>query len=192
MHTTATTLPKPPYITPDANKVTYWKNKIARDKNFKIGLCWQSGSDTGYVPQGRRSIKLSEFAPLSTLKGVSFYCLQKGNDAVAQLTALPKQFKIIDFGSAFDNGGAFTDTAALMLNLDLVISIDTSVAHLAGALAVPVWTLLPLHPDSRWTHKGTTTVWYPTMRLFRQTKVGDWQSVIKQVRETLQQTIKNK
>jgi ADP-heptose:LPS heptosyltransferase len=93
---------------------------------------------------------------------------------------------MVDFGDEFDSAnGAFMDTAAIMMNLDLVISCDTSVAHLAGSLGVPVWVGLPYVPDWRWMLDRTNTPWYPTMRLFRQQHGGDWTAVIRQMHEAL-------
>jgi tetratricopeptide (TPR) repeat protein len=181
------TIPKPPYLKADNKLVEYWRKKLAHDKNFKIGLCWMSGAEHMQIPHMIRSMHLNSLSVLAGIKGVSFYSLQKGDKAIKQLKELSSQFKVIDFGESFDGDhGPFMDTAALMQNLDLVISIDTSVAHLAGALNVPTWILLPFNPDSRWMLDRSDTAWYPSVTLFRQPKPGDWQTVIAQVYDALQ------
>ena len=96
---------------------------------------------------------------------------------------------IIDLGPEVDiHHGSFMDTAAIMMNLDLIITVDTSIAHLAGALGIPVWVILPYVPDWRWMLKRTDSPWYPTMRLFRQELPGDWGGAIQQVTEALRET----
>ena len=178
-------IPKPPYIFADPVLTAEWKRRIACDKKIKVGLCWQSGTTQAHVPQGVRSIPFDLLAPLATVKNVSFYSLQKG--ATDHLKHVPGVFEIIDFGDDFDaTHGSFMDTVALMSNLDLIITVDTSIAHLAGALAVPTWTLLPFAPDPRWMLDRSDTPWYPTMRLFRQTRPRDWQGVVEQVKQALE------
>jgi len=109
--------------------------------------------------------------------GAQFYSLQIG-DAAGQLKELARRAAITDLAGSIDN---FADTAAIVANLDLVISIDTAVAHLAGAMGKPVWTLLQHAPDWRWYPRAETSLWYPSMRLFRQPVAGDWPSVIARV-----------
>jgi hypothetical protein len=101
---------------------------------------------------------------------------------VEQLESLPAEVQIDDLGSRLDvTSGAFMDTAAVLMSLDLVITSDTALAHLAGALGVPVWVALSTTPDWRWLLHGDTTPWYPTMRLFRQRTAGDWGEVFEQI-----------
>ncbi|MBP0001288.1 MAG: TIGR03032 family protein [Cyanobacteria bacterium SID2] len=143
--------------------------------NPKVGIVW-AGSPT----QGRdrdRSCSLNHFLPVLENPNLTVYSLQKG-DAVADLANLPEAAKPIDLGSHFED---FADTAAAIEQLDLVISVDTSVAHLAGALGKPVWTLLCYSPDWRWMLDRADSPWYPTMRLFRQTRSGDWEGVFRRV-----------
>jgi len=111
------------------------------------------------------------------LPGINFYSLQKGERA-ADLTQLPPEVNVTDLSPLIDD---FADTARAMAYLDWVISVDTSVAHLAGALGKPVWTLLCYSPDWRWLLEREDTPWYPTMRLFRQPAPGDWHSVVRAV-----------
>jgi ADP-heptose:LPS heptosyltransferase len=112
---------------------------------------------------------------------VRFYSLQKG-PAAAQIEASEPSLKVIDFAAMLTD---FADTAALIANLDLVITVDTAIAHLAGALGKPVWVLLPFVPDWRWLLNRDDSPWYPTMRLFRQKASGQWNEVISQVAESL-------
>ena len=114
-----------------------------------------------------------------------FYSLQKG-EASAQAKTPPPGMRLIDWTGDIQS---FADTAALMENLDLIISVDTSVAHLAGAIAKPVWVLLPYVPDWRWLLDRADSPWYPTMRLFRQPVLGDWKSVITRVKSEIEKLI---
>jgi ADP-heptose:LPS heptosyltransferase len=124
-----------------------------------------------------KSVKLDQLDALLAVGGVQFYSLQVG-DAAGQLRESAARTAITDLAASIDN---FADTAAIVANLDLVISIDTSVAHLAGAMGKPVWTLLQHAPDWRWYPLADASLWYPSMRLFRQPVAGDWPSVIAQV-----------
>ena len=127
----------------------------------------------------------STFAPIGAIPGVSIYSLQKDH-ATNVDESLPEGFVVHTFDESFDRDhGRFMDTAALMKNLDLVITVDTAIAHLAGGLGIPVWVVLPKPADWRWLLGGTDSPWYPTMRLFRQTVVGNWTTVIDQICQAL-------
>src|SRR5262249_14757491 len=140
---------------------------------FKIGIAWQGNVHHGW--DRSRSIKLKEFAGLSRVAGVQFLSLQKGEGA-GQVAHCP--FTITDFGADLDkNHGAFMDTAALMKNLDLVITVDTAIVHLAGALGVPTWLALSTRTDWRWLTERADSPWYPTVRLYRQSSPGAWADV---------------
>jgi hypothetical protein len=115
---------------------------------------------------------------------VQLISLQKG-EGVEQLGELEDAFPVVSFGDALDQDGAFLDTAAIMRNLDLVVTTDTSIAHLAGALGVRVWVALSIGPDWRWLLKRTDSPWYPTMRLFRQKQLGNWSDVFADIAEEL-------
>ncbi len=176
-----------PYIEPSPHLTTAWKEKLASDKNFKIGLCWQGNAR--YTTQALRravalkSIHLEQFAPLFAIPGVSIYSLQQ-YDGLEQINVVPFKEKLITFDSTFDHThGRFMDTAAVIKNLDLVISVDTSICHLAGAMNVPTWVLVPFPADWRWLLNRTDSPWYPSIRVFRQRTAGDWQSVIAAVVE---------
>jgi hypothetical protein len=181
--TTLETIPsKVPYIWADTPLAQKWKNSVQDDNaRIKIGLVW-----SGYPHYERdleRSCSLETFAPLAQFKDIAFYSLQKGK-ASEEAKNPPKGMRLIDLTEEIHD---FSDTAALMENLDLLISVDTAVAHLAGALGKPVWTLLPFVPDWRWMLHRKDSPWYPTMRLFRQPSPGDWKSVIAEVSGELRQ-----
>ena len=162
-----------PYISLDSVLVQKWKDRVQHDDSkLRIGLVW-SGSPK-YKNDRNRSCSLADFAPFSKFADITFYSLQKGK-ASEQAKNPPEGMKLIDCSEDLND---FTDTAALIENLDLVISVDTAVAHLAGAIGNPVWTLLPFAPDWRWMLNREDSPWYPTMRLFRQPSPRDWESVI--------------
>lgn len=142
---------------------------------FRIGVVW-TGSTT-YRNNGFRSFSHTEFHRLLDIAGVQMFSLYKGN-ASAALHRDGSSLTIVDLGSRDRH---FGDCAALMRRMDLVITSDTATAHLAGALGVPVWTLLHWDPFWLWTHEGLRTPWYPSMRLFRQTRPGDWSGVFHRV-----------
>ena len=143
---------------------------------FKVGLAWAGAG--GHKKDRHRSFDPRQFAPLSAVKGVRFYSLQKDKPAA---TSSPG-FELIDLTH---NLADFADTAAFISHLDLVITADTAVAHLAGAMGKPTWVLLPFSPDWRWQLGRSDSPWYPTMRLFRQEAFGEWDEVFKKVTERL-------
>jgi tetratricopeptide (TPR) repeat protein len=147
--------------------------------NLRVGLAW--AGNPRYKGDRQRSMQLATLLPLLRTRGVTFISLQKG-PAAAQLAALPGNVFLWD-GSSRDRDLA--ETAALVAGLDLVISSDTSIAHLAGAMGKPVWIILPHLADWRWMEQTETTPWYPTARLLRQSKPGDWDGVVERVIEEL-------
>jgi hypothetical protein len=166
-----------PYLSIDAARAEHWRKQLGQD-GFKIGISWQGtpwrGGSAGIAGRG---VPLSEFYPLAQIPNVRLISLQK-NDGVDQLCSLPPGMRVETLGEDFDSGPeAFADTAALMPSLDLVITCDTSVAHLAGALRRPTWIALQFVPDWRWGLEGSISPWYPSVRLFRQPRRGDWKSV---------------
>jgi tetratricopeptide (TPR) repeat protein len=170
------------YLSADNGRCAYW-DRISRDlapNARRIGICWQG--NPGYSGDRRRSVPLAAFRPISALDGVRLISLQK-HIGIDQMAA--SDIGVIDLGPEVDGDGAFLDTAAIIAGLDLVITSDTAVAHLAGAMGRPVWLMLADVPDWRWGTTGKTTPWYPTIRLFRQTTPGDWDSVISAVVEAL-------
>jgi type IV pilus biogenesis/stability protein PilW len=175
-----------PYLTADQDRVETWRRHLG-DTGFRVGINWQ-GSPS-YKADWNRSMALRFFEPLAKVPGVRLISLQKKN-GLEQLEDLPEGMSVETLGDDFDEGpDAFIDTAAVMMSLDLIISSDTSIAHLAGALAQPVWTLLPFVPDWRWMLERGDTPWYPTMRLFRQQTHGDWPGVFSRVENALLQRI---
>lgn len=186
-----------PYINPDEKLVRLWKEKLAANKNVKVGICWQ-GNDKYSTPFLRavvaaKSIHLKKLAPLASVQGVTLYSLQK-ETGVNQLKTINRHFKLITFDDNFDTDhGRFMDTAALIKNLDLVITIDTSIAHLAGAVGTPVWLLLPEPADWRWMLQRSDSPWYPQrMKLFRQPEPDNWQPVIERIVKELQDLAEQK
>jgi hypothetical protein len=167
-----------PYLRAEADLVAKWKMRIG-EHGFKVGIAWQ-GNPSGKIDRGR-SIPVAEFVPLSRLSGIRLISLQK-HDGLDQLAGLPPHAKIETFGEDFDSGpDAFIDTAAVMENLDLIITSDTAIAHLAGALARPTWVALKYVPDWRWLLDSEDSPWYPTMRLFRQKMLYDWSVVFQEI-----------
>ena len=167
-----------PYLAADPQRVAAWHSRLEpfRDR-FKVGLFW--ADRTSHVHDRNRSLTLEQLAPLAQVPGVAFFGLQQ--DERAQ-EAPPPGMTFTHCGDALHD---FSDTAALLTELDLLITVDSAPAHLAGALRRPVWTLLPFRADWRWQTERTDTPWYPGMRLFRQPQPRDWRSVIDQVREAL-------
>ena len=178
--TTLETIPNQvPYLRPDPAKVVKWRRMLAGDSAFRVGLVWR-GSPLHQTDQDR-SASLEAFSSLADLDGVSLYSLQVG-PAAEEAASPPAGMRLTDLTDRLED---FSDTAALIANLDLIISVDTAVAHLGAALGKPVWTLLPFVPEWRWLVGRCDSPWYPTMRLFRQQSPGDWSGVIDRVREEL-------
>jgi ADP-heptose:LPS heptosyltransferase len=175
-----------PYLLADPQRIDHWRGVLAGWAGFKIGIAWQ-GSRL-YRRDAQRSIPLECFAPVAEMPGVQLISLQKG-DGTEQIASLAGQMAIVELGPQLDEAGAFVDTAAVMKNLDLVITSDTAIAHLAGGLGVPVWVALPWLPDWRWLLEREDSPWYPTMRLFRQPALDDWPAVIGRVAGQLRQGI---
>ena len=150
-----------------------WQHRFSADLNFKIGITWASKSD--HPTSKHRSASLEAFGVLTEQPGISVYSLQKG----VPCDAVPG---VVDLSDELTD---FSQTCAAMQHLDLVITVDTSVAHVAGAMGRPVWILLPYEADWRWLRHGETSRWYPSARLFRQAERGEWHPVFEQVRQAL-------
>ena len=177
--TTLETVPADvPYLRADRSQAKRWR-RIIDPGGLRIGLVWAGAA--GYGNDKIRSIPLEMLAPLAATPDARFYSLQKG-EAAAQAHSPPAGMKVNDLSAELTD---FADTAAAIENLDLVISVDTSASHLAGALNKPVWTMLPFSPDWRWMLDREDSPWYPTMRLFRQRVPGDWKDVIDRVATAL-------
>lgn len=172
-----------PYIEPNADRVQFWKGELSKLRGFKIGIAWQGNK--GYGNDSARSIPLKHFATLASIPGVTLVSLQKGlgSDQLAEFKDV-----VVELIPALDEGkSAFVDTAAVMLLLDLVITSDTSIAHLAGAMGVPVWVALSTSCDWRWLRDRLDTPWYRSMRLFRQNARGEWYPVFERMAEAVRQ-----
>jgi len=185
--TTLETIPtNHPYLNPDPEKVAIWRRRLPAQE-FKIGIVWAGRPVVRNDPVGLsyRSCDLQWFAPLTDIPGIRLYGLQKG-PAAGDIEKSDLKDKIFNLGEAFDD---FSDTAAAIANLDLIISIDTAVAHLAGAMGKPTWLLLPLAADWRWLQDRSDSPWYSSMRIFRQKKLGAWDSVFTQVVQALENQI---
>ncbi len=205
--TTLKTIPaKVPYLSAEPKLVEFWRGRLAvvcdesrqvagqvrhGVRSLLVGINWAGRSGPGLHTQ--RDIPVEHVAALATVPGLRLVSLQKGGGDNSHLI----REGVINLGEQLDTAhGAFMDTAAIMMNLDLVITSDTSVAHLAGALGVPVWVALPFVPDWRWMLDRSDSPWYPTMRLFRQKTRGDWVGVFAEIeaalRERLESTSKMK
>ncbi len=173
---------KTAYLRAEPERIELWRTRIG-SHGFRIGISWQ-GSDAGKA-QGT-AMAVRQFQTLAQIPKVRLISLQK-NAGADQLRMLPLGMTVETLGPDFDAGpDAFLDTAAVMENLDLIITIDTSIAHLAGALGRSTWVALPHVPDWRWRLDRTDSDWYPTLRLFRQSAPNDWEDVLAQMRGALQ------
>ena len=183
--TTLGTIPAAPYLTADPADVAHWRERLAGLAGLRVGLCWAGGQSRNLsqiVVDRRRSITLAALAPLGDIAGVQFISLQKGPPA-AEAACPPQGMQFHDFTNGVHD---FADTAAVIESLDLVISVDTAVAHLAGALGKLVWVLNRFDTCFRWPRNREDSPWYPSARQFRQPTPGDWQSVISRARDALQ------
>jgi len=174
-----------PYLRADPQRVAGWRDQLQADASFKVGIAWQGNPQAERTGLRDRSVPLAHFAPLAAVPNVRLFSLQRF-DGIEQL-------RTVDFAScicvpdpALDSGeDAFADTAALMMQLDLIVSSDTSIAHLAGALGRPVWVALKFAPDWRWLLGRANSPWYPSMRLFRQPAPRQWGPVFADMAERL-------
>jgi hypothetical protein len=171
-----------PYLAVDAEGIAAARKRVEGDgARLRVGLVWSGSAKPQRI--NNPNLTLSAFASLAEVPGVVFYGLQKGEPAREAMKP-PAGAKFVDVGASLAD---FAETAAFVEALDLVITVDTSTAHLAAALGRPVWVLLAYSPDFRWLLDRTDSPWYPTMRLFRQSELGDWASVFAQVTGALRQ-----
>ncbi|MBP2316161.1 tetratricopeptide repeat protein [Azospirillum soli] len=181
--TTLYTIPaETPYLRAEPELVRAWSERLSSEGGgrLRVGLVWAGNPE--FKGDRLRSPGLAAFRPLLDVAGIDFYGLQKGPGRRDLEHAGPLPASFTDLGATI---GDFADTAAIMDQLDLIVSSCTGPAHLAGALGRPVWTVLPFAPDWRWLEHGVCTPWYPTMRLFRQERPGDWTGVLRLVRTAL-------
>ena len=177
LKTTLETIPANiPYLFPRPLLLERWRERLTGLDGFRIGIAWQG--NPAYSGDRFRSIPLRFFTPLAEIPGVRLVSLQKAR-AASNWLELRDLFPVTELGSRLQD---FIDTAAVMKNLDLVVTADTAPAHLAGALGVPVWVALSSAVDWRWLLDRSDSPWYPTMRLFRQKEPGNWQSVFEEIK----------
>lgn len=177
-HQLKTSLKNIPHITPylftNSQRIDHWKNSLKNGSRFKIGICWQGDPVHGQA----KFMPLQEFLPLLQRNDITVYSLQQ-YVGLEQLNTIPLEYRPYEFYHDFDkSSGNFIDTAAVMTQLDLVITVDTSLAHLAGGLGVPVWVVLPFPAEWRWLTERVDSPWYPTMTLFRQQLTHNWKPVL--------------
>jgi hypothetical protein len=178
-----------PYLSSNPEKVSFWREKLGERQKLRVGLVWSGGfrpeQPELWAVNSRRNIPLSKLAPLVHPE-IEFYSLQKGQPAESELAELRaggwEGPELVDFTGLLTD---FSDTAALIECLDLVISVDTSIVHVAGALAKPVWVLNRFDTCWRWLLQRSDSPWYPTLRLFRQERPGDWDGVVERARTEL-------
>ena len=182
-----------PYIYADAHRASVWKERLNDlPSGIKIGLCW-AGMNRGHIAaltaiDSRRSMTLQDFAPLAKVPGISWVSLQTGSP-LDQIKEPPSGMTIGEWSSDLYD---FYDTAALVECLDLVITVDTAVAHLAGAMGKEVWMLSRFDGCWRWGHDKETTQWYPSMKIYNQKKAGDWAEVVERVAHDLRNRVQRK
>jgi tetratricopeptide (TPR) repeat protein len=166
------------YLQAHLRKINYWRKKIGTG-DLKVGIVW--AGNPGHKNDQNRSCNLGHFKTLMDLKGVRFFSLQK-DVSQKNWKNIVDPYELEDCGQELDD---FSDTAGLVHHLDLIISVDTAVVHLAGAMGRPAWVVLPFVPDWRWLHRRSDSPWYCSLRLFRQQSRGDWETVFQKIKEEL-------
>jgi tetratricopeptide (TPR) repeat protein len=170
-----------PYLAASPERIAYWANRLPETKSPRIGLVWAGG--TFFKNDHHRSIAFDLFSLIATTENLCFFSLQRdlrpGDESSLNMASCISQL-----GPELSD---FSETAAVVANLDLIITVDTAVAHLAGAMGKPVWILLPFAPDFRWLLAREDSPWYPSARLFRQSAIGNWIQIIHDVKDALGQ-----
>lgn len=191
LNVTAESIPSyPSYIQPSAHLSSYWSARLPKkNEAMRIGIAWQGNPD--HQADIFRSVPLSQFEPLTEVPGVEWFSLQTGF-GVEQMAQWRGKKPLQTFGEDVDKtSGPFMDTAAIMRRLDLVITSDTSIAHLAGALGVPTWIALNYIPDWRWLLQRPDSPWYSSVRLFRQPTLGNWTALFQEMLGALSELAAN-
>ena len=174
-----------PYLQLNLQRQQYWQQRLERPDQLLIGINWQGDPRTEIQASHRgRSLPLEALAPIAALPGIRLVSLQKGA-GMEQRATCSFADRFVEIQEELDQNLDFVDAAAVMACCDLILSSDSVVAHLAGALGLPVWLLIPYRPDWRWGYQGQTTPWYGSMTLFRQRRLGDWRQPVLAVREAL-------
>jgi tetratricopeptide (TPR) repeat protein len=169
-----------PYLRAPACRLRYWRGRLGETSSLRVGMAWRGSAS--HKNDHNRSIGLARFAALLSAPAVEFVGIQC-ELSPSEAVDLSRHQNAISIGAELRD---FADTAAVISFMDLVVSVDTSVVHLAGALGKPAWVLLPFSPDFRWLLEREDSPWYPTARLFRQPRFGDWESVLERVRGQLE------
>ena len=156
-----------------------FRRTLAASDTLRVGIVWRG--NPAHQNDRFRSLKLTQLLPLAEVPGVTLYSLQKGAGR-EELASLSDSAVVVDLAEQLHD---FYDTAALVASLDVVVGCDTSVAHLAGALAMPAWVMLPAAPDWRWLRLRTDSPWYPTVKLLRQQRLGNWEDVVSEAAQSL-------
>jgi tetratricopeptide (TPR) repeat protein len=167
-----------PYLRPPPERLATWRGRVPANGRLRVGICWAGSA--AHLNDRNRSIPLQSFAALLAVPGLDFVSVQKDVDAAQ--AAILRRHGVVQLGQDFAD---FADAAAVLAMLDLVITVDTSIAHLAGAMAKAVAMLVPFAPDFRWLTERTDSPWYPTMRLYRQTALGDWSGPLQRLQQEL-------
>jgi hypothetical protein len=176
--TTLATIPaEVPYLTAESALVEQWRGRLREVPQAKVGIVWQGNAQNKGDPL--RSVPLHKFAPLARHAGVHLFGLQVGPGR-EQLQSLGRKFCVTDLGGWLDPN-SLRDLAAILKTIDLLVTVDTAPAHLAGALGVPVWLALPFASEWRWLRDRQDSPWYPSMRLFRQSRAQDWDEVMERM-----------
>jgi ADP-heptose:LPS heptosyltransferase len=162
------------------DRIVHWRERLASFGGLRIGICWTGNPVNKW--NSKRSLSIDEFAPLAAVPGVRLFSLQKGFGAEQAAADLAGSVPLVDLAPELTD---FAETAAAIRCLDLVISVETAVAHLAGALGAPVWALLAKSTAWMWFTEREDSPWYPTMRLYRQPAAGDWSAVMARVASDL-------
>jgi tetratricopeptide (TPR) repeat protein len=185
-----------PYLKADATKTTYWQQKLSKVKNCRVGLVWNGGFRSDQIKlwgvNERRNIPVIEFSKALSNLNVNFYSLQKGEPAESEIKILENE--LWPNGNFFNYSNElldFSDTAALIENLDLIISVDTSTAHLAAAMGKPVWLLNRFDTCWRWLLDRDDSPWYPSLTIYRQNKMNSWDDVLEKVKTDLEKLVVN-
>ncbi len=174
-----------PYLRADPNLVECWKERLGprAPGELRVGICWQGSPVTSY--DRFRSIPLEAFLPLAAVPGVKLISIQKGH-GVEQIAPLAGRLPVINFGDELDrDSGPFQDTAALMSLLDVMVTINSAPVHLAGGLGVPTWLALSTDAEWRWLAGRNDSPWYPTVRVFRQSELHNWNDVFQRMARAL-------
>lgn len=173
-----------PYLRVDPERVQAWQQRLGPCTGLRLAINWQGDPRHERLASRGRSLPLEAMAPLARVPGVQLVSMQKGPGQEQRASCSFRQ-AFVTAQEQVDAAWDFRETAAILMTCDLVISSDTALAHLAGALGRPTWLLLPRHPEWRWERDGERTGWYPCMRLFHQSSPGDWSGVLERVMEAL-------